>query len=190
MCGRFHFSRDTTDELMIAVLDSMEKKYSGQYKTGEVFPGDVVPGVISWHNKIVPVPAMFGFPGFRENTLLINARSETAAVKKTFADSLRDRRIILPATGFYEWSHDTQRQKYLFSVGDHAPLYLCGIYKVIEGLVRFVILTRQANASMIEIHHRMPVILAARQVRPYLTDYREAMELIAAQAPSLVKQTV
>ena len=190
MCGRFHFSRDTTDELMIAVLDSMEKKYSGQYKTGEIFPGDVVPGVISWHNKIVSVPAMFGFPGFQNSKLLINARSETAGEKKIFADSLQERRIILPATGFYEWSHDTKKQKYLFSVEDHTSLYLCGIYKVIDGVIRFVILTREANASMIEIHHRMPVIIAAQQVRPYLTDNKTAMDLITAKAPNFLRQSV
>ena len=190
MCGRFHFSRDTADELMIAVLESMEKKYPGRYKTGEIFPGDTAPGVISRNNRIVSVPAVFGFPGFQGDRLLINARSETASEKKTFAESLRERRIILPATGFYEWSHTGRKQKYLFSVEDCGSLYLCGIYKVIDCAVRFVILTREANDSMLEVHHRMPVILAAPQVRPYLTDRSAAMELIAGAAPDLVKQAV
>ncbi len=190
MCGRFHFSRDTADELMIAVLNSMEKRFPGQYKTGEIFPGDPAPGVISRQDRIVSVPAVFGFPGFQGSGLLINARSETAAVKKTFAESLQDRRIILPATGFYEWSHDARKQKYLFRVEDQQSLYLCGIYKVIDGVIRFVILTRDANDSMLDVHHRMPVIISPRQVRPYLTDRSAAMDLIAEAAPDLVKQAV
>lgn len=185
MCGRYHFTRDTAEELLIAVLDSMDRKYPEKYKTGEIFPGDYAPGVINWHGKIVPVPARFGFPGFQENKLLINARSETVAEKKTFADSFWERRIILPATGFYEWSHDARKQKYLFSVEEHSALYLCGIYKVIENVCRFVILTREANASMIETHDRMPVIVSADEVRPYLTDLNAASGIIHGQAPVL-----
>lgn len=185
MCGRYHFTRDTADELMLAVLSSMDRKYPGTFKTGEIFPGDYAPGVICWRGKLIPVPALFGFPGFRDKKLLINARSETAAEKKAFADSQRERRIVLPATGFYEWSHDSCKQKYLFSVAERSTLYLCGVYKIIDNIVRFVILTRQANASMIKTHDRMPVILSAAEVRPYLTDYHAAIEIIHAQAPVL-----
>ena len=73
---------------------------------------------------------------------------------------------------------------------DTSALYLCGIYKIIDGDVRFVILTREANESMVEIHHRMPVILSEREVRGYLTDYPTALELIGSQAPILERQAV
>lgn len=116
---------------------------------------------------------------------MINARGETAAEKKTFSDSLKEQRVILPATGFYEWSSD--KTKYLFSVGSSSVLYLCGLYKIIDGKYRFVILTRQANESMAEIHDRMPVIVGEDAVRPYLTDLAVAEEIIAKAAPILVR---
>ena len=67
-------------------------------------------------------------------------------------------------------------------------LYLCGVYKVIDGQARFVILTRPANESMIEIHDRMPVIADEDEVRPYLTDRDAAMEIIAVNAPALTRE--
>ena len=186
MCGRYNFTAAIRDDKMTALMDVMDRKYPGQYKMGEIFPGDTAPGIISRNEKIVPVPAMFGFPGFQDGKLLINARGETAAEKKTFAESLKERRIILPATGFYEW--DSDRTKYLFTVDLTPVIYLCGLYKLIEGQFRFVILTRTANESMIETHDRMPVIVNQNEVRRYLTDADAAIEIIANAAPLLNRQ--
>ena len=138
--------------------------------------------------KIVAVPAGFGFPGYQDNKLIINARSETAVEKKTFADSLRERRVILPASGFFEWSHDGKKTKYYFTVDSMQAIYLCGIYKIMDGKPYFVILTRAANESMIDTHDRMPVIVGENSVRPYLTDRDAAMEIIATAAPMLSRQ--
>ena len=188
MCGRYCFTRASEDEKLDAVNKYMEKNYPGEYKTGEIFPGDIAPAVIDRQGKIVAVPAGFGFPGYQDNKLIINARSETAAEKKTFADNLRERRVILPASGFFEWSHDGKKTKYYFTVDSMQAIYLCGIYKIVDGKPRFVILTRAANESMIETHDRMPVIVGENSVRPYLTDRDAAMEIIATAAPMLSRQ--
>ena len=102
MCGRYNFSTDSMDKKMVAIVNAMERQYPGQYKTGEIFPGDTAPAMIARQEKILALPAIFGFPGYQDGKLLINARAETAWEKKTFADSLKERRVILPATGFYE----------------------------------------------------------------------------------------
>ncbi|MBR6113655.1 MAG: SOS response-associated peptidase family protein [Oscillospiraceae bacterium] len=183
MCARYEFSSPIPDEKMAELLRVMERKYPDEYKTGEILPGDAAPAIVARQEKIVPVPAVFGFPGFKDGRLLINARSETAAEKKTFADSLRTRRVILPATGFFEW--DRAGAKYRFTADARSVMYLCGLYKVVDGRVRFVILTRSANESMIETHDRMPVIAKEDEVRPYLTDLRAAMTILAGAAPTL-----
>lgn len=188
MCGRYFFSGESHDEKMNALMNMMGQKYEGQYKTGEIFPGDAAPAIIERKGRIVPVPAVFGFPGYQDNKLLINARSETAAEKKTFSESLRDRRIILPATGFFEWGHDPKKTKYLFTIGDCPVFYLCGLYNIIDDQFRFVILTRAANESMIETHDRMPVIVDETCVRSYLTNLEAAKEYIALSAPELIRE--
>ena len=174
--------------MSVAIVDMLDRRYPGEYKTGEIFPGDIAPAVIERDGKIVAVPAVFGFPGFRDGKLLINARSETAAEKRSFSESLRTKRMVLPTTGFYEWSHDVSKTKYLFTAGSRQVLYLCGLYQIVDGQYRFVILTRAANESMIETHDRMPVIVSEREVRPYLTDYDSAMKLLAAEAPELTRE--
>ena len=188
MCGRYNFDSDSSDSKIAAIISMMEKNWPGQYKTGEIFPGDTVPAMIERNGKIVAVPAVFGFPGFQDGKLLINARSETAAEKRTFSESLKTKRVILPATGFYEWSHDVQKTKYLFTVDARNVLYLCGVYKIVDGQYRFAILTRAANESMIETHDRMPIIATEEEVRPYLSDYESAMRIIATEAPELVRE--
>ena len=191
MCGRYYFSADqASDERTEALMRMMEKNYAGQYKTGEILPGDSAPGIISRAGKIVPVPAVFGFPGFKGSSLIINARSETAGEKKTFAESLRERRIVLPASGFYEWGRDPEKTKYYFTAEPGPVIYLGGLYQMTEGVCRFVILTRAANESMAEIHDRMPVILAAEEVRPYLTEEGAARALIASASPPLLRKAV
>ena len=188
MCGRYDFSSDCMDEKMVAIVGAMERQYKGKYKTGEIFPGDTAPAMIARQEKIVALPAVFGFPGFQDGRLLINARAETVTVKKTFADSFRERRIILPSTGFYEWGRDSSKTKYLFTASDLPVLYLCGLYRIIDGQYRFLILTRQANESMAGTHDRMPVIVGANEVRPYLTELSAAEEIIATAAPTLNRQ--
>ncbi len=188
MCCRYYFSDQSKDERVRRILSLMERDYPGQYKTGEIFPGDTVTAVLGENGKLRHAPAVFGFPGFRGKQLILNARVETAAAKPLFAESMQSRRAILPADGFWEWSRGEDKTKYLFTLSERRTMYLCGLYKQIEGVYRFVILTRPANGSMIEIHDRMPVIVSAEDVRPYLTDAAAAAELINAPAPYLQRE--
>ncbi|MBR5410767.1 MAG: SOS response-associated peptidase family protein [Clostridia bacterium] len=185
MCCRYYFSHRPEEDEASTILSLMERDYPGAYKLGEIFPGDTAAAVIGEEKRLRHVPAVFGFPGFKPNALILNARAETAADKPTFAESLRYRRVILPANGFFEWGRDENKTKYLFTLDGLRTLYLGGLYKLVEGKYRFVILTRPANDSMREVHDRMPVIVGARDVRPYLTDPAAAIELISAPAPML-----
>ena len=98
--------------------------------------------------------------------LLINARAETIAQKPAFRKAVRERRCIVPATGFYEWTKDAGGNRlpwYIFRA-DGAALALAGVWREWEqgGDRRgtCAIVTTTANAAMSAIHHRMPVILS------------------------------
>ncbi len=186
MCCRYFFGDLQKDDRVRQIVSMMERDYPGQYKTGEIFPGDAVIALIGENGRLRHVPAVFGFPG-RDKKLLLNARSETAAEKPTFAAAFREKRAILPADGFYEWSHDGQKTKYLFTLDGERTLYLCGLYKIVDGKYRFVILTRPANDSISDVHNRMPVITTADLVRAYLTDCKAAEQIVAFAAPRLLR---
>ena len=188
MCCRYYFSHRPEEDEASTILALMERDYPGAYKLGEIFPGDTAAAVIGEDRRLRHVPAVFGFPGYKPNALILNARAETAADKPTFAESLRSRRVILPADGFFEWGYDEKKTKYLFTPEGLRTIYLCGLYKLVEGQYRFVILTRPANESMAEIHDRMPVIASADEVRAYLTDYAAAVHIMSAPAPQLCRQ--
>lgn len=108
------------------------------------------------------VPHWYKTPS--DGPLLINARAETVADKPAFRSACRERRCIIPASGFYEWTRDgdTRLPWYIFR-RDAAPLAFAGIWqdwtKGDSPMVTCAIVTTGANAQMSRVHHRMPVIL-------------------------------
>ena len=102
----------------------------------------------------------------RRGPLNINARAETVATKPAFRDSLRRRRCILPATGFFEWGHTgTGKRPYFVRMADDAPMAMAGIWaawrdpETEEWIRSAAVITTTANRGLAPIHTRMPVIL-------------------------------
>ncbi len=93
--------------------------------------------------------------------LLINARSETAPEKPAFRNALRRRRVLLPATGYYEWKREEGRKvPFLFEAGH--PLALAGLYETWMGpngeeVDTVAILTAEAAGVAADYHTRMPL---------------------------------
>jgi putative SOS response-associated peptidase YedK len=61
--------------------------------------------------------------------MTINARSETAATKPAFCDSLTNRRCLVPADGFCEWQRrGKSKQPYCFEVNDGELFAFAGLW--------------------------------------------------------------
>jgi len=94
---------------------------------------------------------------------MINAKAETLADKPAFRDAYKQRRCLIPSTGFYEW-HATARGKQPYYIGmqDHSIFAFAGLWEYWEGqqtINSFAIITTVANKLIAEIHERMPVII-------------------------------
>ncbi len=161
---------------------------------------------------LVPELAIWGFPRFypkdrkdgigsaqRIAGVVINARAETVREKAMFRRSFETGRCVVPAAGFFEWQKEGGRsagsgrkkgRKYLFRRIPGQPLYMAGLMSEWNGQRRFVILTTEANASVKEIHHRMPVILTGEQLTEWLENPRAAAEILREIPPELEKQAV
>jgi putative SOS response-associated peptidase YedK len=96
---------------------------------------------------------------------LINARAETAADKPAFRRSLRQRRCLVPADGFYEWQAlPGRKQPFHFRMCDGRPFAIAGLWEQWQGpdgkaVASCALLTTQANELVRPVHDRMPVIL-------------------------------
>jgi putative SOS response-associated peptidase YedK len=186
MCGRYFFDGATAYE-----IEEELHLPKGMLSTraGDITPGMVTPGIIRSKSGDVDIALSELFWGIasKDKKLIINARAESAADKSMFADSIRNRRCILPAAGFYEW--DPDKTKFTFRRSDKKPMYLAGFYDLSDNKDSFVILTTAANASMRPVHDRMPVMIDKRNVREYLNDSFAAMDMIKKPMPELARSS-
>ncbi len=104
----------------------------------------------------------------------INARSESVAETRSFRDSFRHRRCLVPADGFYEWqARAGGKQPFHLTLADGSPFAFAGLYDLWrraeqEWLESFTILTTRPNPLVAPIHDRMPVILPRAAHRLWL----------------------
>lgn len=108
-------------------------------------------------------------------TLLINARAETAAEKPAFRGAMRHRRVIIPASGFYEWRRGDGggKRAYWIRPRDRGIVGLAGLmetYMSADGseIDTAAILTVEANRLVAMIHDRMPAVLSPDQFEAWL----------------------
>ncbi|WP_072705394.1 SOS response-associated peptidase [Donghicola eburneus] len=169
MCGRFAIT--LPDQAMANVFDAAPSNDLPDTPNYNVCPTNTVHVVVSAEARRI-VPMRWGFiPHWykvhNDGPLLINARSETIAEKPAFREACRERRCILPATGFYEWTKSAEdaRLPWYISRADEQPIAFAGIWQewgTGEDRMRTcAIVTCGANDPMKAIHHRMPVILTS-----------------------------
>ena len=182
MCGRYFW----TDEAEDAFLEDFPDLAGAvrRLRAGDYTPGMSAAAIAAGTGSgICAEQLLWGFPGFDKGKLQINARAESVKDRPTFADSFAERRCALPAAGFYEW--DKKKEKVIFTLPDKPILYLAGVYRPYGAEKRFVVLTREANASMEPVHDRMPLILSGEEVIPWVSDAAKAGDLLTKELPML-----
>jgi putative SOS response-associated peptidase YedK len=97
---------------------------------------------------------------------LINARLDSIAEKPAFREAWARRRCLIPASGFYEWSEPKGgRKRPYFIRPSGEPLFaLAGLWerwRTASGttLETCVIVTTAANAQLLAVHDRMPLLI-------------------------------
>ena len=119
----------------------------------------------------------------------INAASETAAEKPMFRESIRKRRCLIPADGFYEWKQIGPKKKQAYHIGmkEYELFAFAGLWDRWKGpdgnpIESCTILTTQANSLVKDIHDRMPAILNPEEydlwLDPGVTDPARVADLL------------
>lgn len=124
-------------------------------------------------------------------SLLINARAETVAEKPSFRGAFRHRRALMPADGFYEWKAEGRgpKQPYFIRRRDGAPFAMAALWEHWmdphgSELDTCAVVTAEANATLMPIHHRMPVILPEKDWGLWLDPAATEKELLALLRPA------
>ena len=174
MCGRFYLPEDGPEELL-ALMNRAELARRARHpdfrlKRGEICPGDFAAVLAPNRSRKTSLFVMRW--GFRmEKRLVFNARSETAATRPMFRQSLAERRCLIPAAAFFEWDHRLKKAaKFRFWTEGSPMMYLAGLYRFEPDapLPAFTVLTRPAKGKIADFHDRMPVIVREEQLDLWL----------------------
>ena len=104
---------------------------------------------------------------------IINARADTVLQKPAFRASVKKRRCLVLADGYYEWKTEGKtKHPFYFHRRDDRPFAFAGLWdtwKSPDGQVETcAIITTDANDLSRPIHDRMPVILPQSACGPWL----------------------
>ena len=131
---------------------------------------------------------------------MFNARGETLASRGAFRSAFLSRRVAVLADGFYEWGPGVgkQHQPYFFRRADGQPMTMAGLWerwapRVEDGdtgdgqaVLTCAVITTAAGPDMEGIHDRMPVILEAGALDPWLDPAnhdRDELEAMVRASP-------
>ena len=184
MCGRYVIDDEDIAD-MKKIFEKLKKYYSDtvefqNVKKGEIYPSDTAPIIIPEKEfNIDAVPMQWGFKSYNDK-LVINARCEGIYERAMFKKAIINKRCVIPANGFFEWSKSqnslggVKKEKYLIKPTNTPVLYFAGIYdKFIDPQtnkeqIRFVIITKESRGLIRSLHDRMPVTVARKDMLKWL----------------------
>ena len=191
MCGRYYVDDETAREIEKLVRQMDERKRRESLRAVEkitakdIYLGKDAPVLSGRDGSICCEWQHWGFPGFQGKKLIFNARCESVMEKSLFRDSVLHRRIVIPASWFYEWN--SRKEKNTFCRKDMPVLFMAGFCRRYEDGEHFVILTTAANTSMEPVHDRMPLILEPEEMMEWMLNDTK-IEGILNRTPCLLER--
>ena len=164
MCGRFTITHP--NEALAALFDAVPGNDLPDAPRFNICPTNAVAVVTSAGSgrrlqamRWGLIPPWFKAPN--DGPLIINARSDTVATKPAFRESVRQRRCIIPASGFYEWTEGPAKSRLPFYItrADGQPMALAGLWQAWGDMLTCAVVSTEAGPGMAGIHDREPVIL-------------------------------
>lgn len=178
MCGRFTLT--ATGEELVAEFDLTEvPQIEPRYNIAPTQSVLAIRGTIEQQRRLARLHWGLIPPWARDPSMaarMINARAETLAEKPAFRDAFRNRRCLIPCTGFYEWREvqgSKRKQPFLIRMADRSLFALAGLWERGrdtngDPIESCAVITTAPNKLMQTLHDRMPVILAKARYDQWL----------------------
>lgn len=164
MCGRLTLTHPNT--ALAALFDAVMANDLPDSPRFNVCPTEAVPVVTSTGGIRHLAPMRWGLvpPWYKtpsDGPLILNARSDTVAQKPAFREAIRQRRCLVLASGFYEWSAgpDGARLPWYITRADGQPMALGGLWQAWGDMRTCAVVTMQAGPNLDPIHDREPSIV-------------------------------
>jgi putative SOS response-associated peptidase YedK len=169
MCGRFSLLQPV--EAVARHFEAAPSAALGEdHPRYNICPTQAVAVVRNTDQGREIVPMRWGFippwaKRLNDGPLLFNARSETLADKPAFREAARQRRCLIPASGFFEWHGEgADKQAYWVAPTDDGIVAFAGVWSRWQGpdgpVTSAAIVTIGANETLRGIHPRMPLVIA------------------------------
>lgn len=193
MCGRFALT--LPHDAMAQIFDAVIAQSLMPTPRYNICPTQAITTVVAHEDGRHLTPMRWGFlPHWyktdRDGPLLINARAETIAEKPAFRKAVRERRCLIPATGFYEWTKtpEGQRLPWYIHPSEASHLAFAGVWRDWTGaegqnLATCAMVTTAANPRISEIHHRMPVLIQPESYGLWLGEEGHGAAVLMQAAP-------
>jgi putative SOS response-associated peptidase YedK len=177
MCGRYALFSPAGGLLLALGISPKEWSDTPRYN---IAPGQEVPIIRQDRaGERHRVSAQWGLvPSWAPNPKAlkhhpINARAEEVANKPMFRRAFRSGRVLVPASGFYEWQSVADRKyPWFIRLKNGEPMVLAALLEHWRGeeeeLWSMAILTTSANSMVRPLHDRMPVIIAPQDYATWL----------------------
>lgn len=173
------FKTDATEFIKNDLIGNINPRYN-------IAPTIPIPTLLNNGNYLY---THFGYlPSWAKDkkSMNINARNESIYEKKTFRDSFKNKRCIIPINGFYEWEvEDKIKTPYFVKDIKNDYFTIAGIWdewfdlELNMKIVTVALITCDANEKLGKIHHRMPIILEKKDFSTWLysDDLKEVNKL-------------
>ncbi len=164
MCGRFALHHPTDEIHERFAIQHALFLHTPRYN---IAPTQMI-GVVSPERKLGAMAWGLIPRWSKDGRPLINARAETISEKPAFRHNLTSRRVLVPCSGFHEWKKVGK-----LKLPVHIRLKGGGIF-AIAGVWEpgdphtVALITVPANAAILEVHERMPAILAVDEEDAWL----------------------
>lgn len=195
MCGRYASARSVVDLASTYGVsgDDVDELPPADWN---VAPTKSVAAVLVRHGRLALTTLRWGLvPAWSDTadggTTMFNARIETVHERPAFRDSIRHRRCLLPADGWYEWRRlpDGRRVPHFLTSQDGGVVSFAGVWDAWrDGEGRWLrstaILTGTALGDLSLVHDRAPVVLDRATWSAWLDPDTEVDEVTAMLQPT------
>lgn len=166
MCGRFEVDKTMVDK---TVYQALHIRFDA-INNHDQRPSQEVACLHHHQGKTMQVNSRWGIKPDWAHYPIINAQSETVAVKKTFSAAYALNRCVVPCSAWFEWTGETgHKKKHRFSPAGDGIFFMAGIlFPDKQRNYELVTLTCEADVNCGIYHHRMPLLIDASKVFDWL----------------------